>query len=163
MRHAAKVGIHDEGELLSVLIYLHDTGEGGRGVNLARSRFTHFFVVLFKDYIAVFVGQYVLDSDALNFPFETRHLPAAGSIIFFDEEKLRDCVVLDPYWLAEVPYSRTHGGLWARLISLGDFEFCFCHNSNDNRPLPTSSTALAWCKVVQPQLGGRISCANPEV
>ncbi|CAE7410406.1 unnamed protein product [Symbiodinium sp. CCMP2592] len=43
------VGIHDEGELLSVLIYLHDT----------------------------------------------------GSIIFFDEEKLRDCVVLDPYWLAE--------------------------------------------------------------
>ena len=25
----------------------------------------------------------------------------AGSIIFFDEEKLRDCVVLDPYWLAE--------------------------------------------------------------
>ena len=60
MRHAAKVGIHDEGELLSVLIYLHDTGEGGRGVNLDRSRFTHFFVVLFKDYIAVFVGQYVL-------------------------------------------------------------------------------------------------------
>ena len=28
-----------------------------------------------------------------------------GSIIFFDEEKLRDCVVLDPYWLAEVPDS----------------------------------------------------------
>ena len=24
-----------------------------------------------------------------------------GSLIFFDEEKLRDSVVLDPYWLAE--------------------------------------------------------------
>eukprot|EP00434_Breviolum_minutum_P035558 symbB.v1.2.031477.t2/scaffold3659.1/size52467/1 len=43
------VGIQDDGELLSVLIYLHDT----------------------------------------------------GSLIFFDEEKLRDSVVLDPYWLAE--------------------------------------------------------------
>ncbi|CAJ1455616.1 unnamed protein product [Effrenium voratum] len=46
---ARAVGIHDDGELLSVLIYLHDT----------------------------------------------------GSIIFFDEDKLRDSVVLDPYWLAE--------------------------------------------------------------
>lgn len=48
-RLGRKVGIQDDGELLSVLIYLHDT----------------------------------------------------GSLIFFDEEKLKDFVVLDPYWLAE--------------------------------------------------------------
>ena len=44
-----------------------------------------------------FVFLLLTDKQALHY---LKNLPR-GSIIFFDEEKLRDCVVLDPYWLAE--------------------------------------------------------------
>jgi len=72
-----------------------------------------------------------------------------GSLIFFDEEKLRDSVVLDPYWLAEADLKylileqyedvsrimKDHEGTWLPRSPLSGPCLAEC------RLLPTSSTA----------------------